>query len=494
MIVRELLAKFGIEFDGKESVEKVSHAVHLFHDALENVEKVAHYVKEAYEGLIGGNVELASQTSKAAEKIGISAQEYQKLEYAAYQADVGTDTLNTGLKLLAKNAVAAAEGSDEMTEAFAGIQLRDQNHHLKTSSELLLDVAEKFEKTENPTERMALALKLFGRSGADMIPLLKLGRKGVAAYGAEIEKLGGIMSNDFLEKAERVEEGQKRMNTIWRAFKIDITDQAMPALQRVLDGTYEWWMRNRDVVHSGLDSFTGLLSHNWDTLSGAIKDGYTNLYQWMEYLLGSEGAARGAIGGMGLAMLALKNPIAGVSVAIGLMIDDFQVWKDGGQSIIGDFQKDFENLDESAGMFVDTLGMILRFLEIIKEGGGLKEIWQETKDTLSTAADYYGINKGSVGNALAGAATAIPGVGALGAAAQGAYGFYQASQAPDSSSYAMSYAPKVEININGANGDAAALADAAAAKTRAALEAERRAARGQLLGAAKPVGASRAAQ
>jgi hypothetical protein len=52
-------------------------------------------------------------------------------------------------------------------------------------------------------ERTTVAMKLFGTSGAALIPLLEGGSEGAKKMFAEFERLGGAMSKDFVAAAPR---------------------------------------------------------------------------------------------------------------------------------------------------------------------------------------------------------------------------------------------------------------------------------------------------
>ena len=57
-----------------------------------------------------------------------------------------------------------------------GISLKDNGGNVKTSGDLFLDIAQKFSKMEDGAAKTALAIRLFGRAGAELIPLLNQGR------------------------------------------------------------------------------------------------------------------------------------------------------------------------------------------------------------------------------------------------------------------------------------------------------------------------------
>ena len=56
---------------------------------------------------------------------------------------------------------------------------------------------------EDGAGKTALAIKLFGKSGADLIPLLNQGRAGIKELTDEAAKLGIVISTETAAKAEQ---------------------------------------------------------------------------------------------------------------------------------------------------------------------------------------------------------------------------------------------------------------------------------------------------
>lgn len=62
-----------------------------------------------------------------------------------------------------------------------GIKVQDANGNLKSSDQLLKEVAGKFAGYQDGAAKAALAQELFGRSGAELMPLLNAGAEGISA-------------------------------------------------------------------------------------------------------------------------------------------------------------------------------------------------------------------------------------------------------------------------------------------------------------------------
>ena len=65
-----------------------------------------------------------------------------------------------------------------------GIQIKDSAGNLRQPNAIFEDVAEIFHNTEDGAAKTALAVELFGKSGAALIPMLNDGKSGLQAFYA----------------------------------------------------------------------------------------------------------------------------------------------------------------------------------------------------------------------------------------------------------------------------------------------------------------------
>lgn len=155
--------------------------------------------------LIKRSIDTADEIYKMSQKVGVSTENLSTLKFAAELADVGLEALGTGLQKLSKNVAEAASGSGDARDAFSalGIDLKKQNGQLKNSDELLLEIATKFQGMADGVDKTALAMKLFGKSGADLIPLLNSGGSGIAELQAQARSLRLELSTEAAQAAEK---------------------------------------------------------------------------------------------------------------------------------------------------------------------------------------------------------------------------------------------------------------------------------------------------
>lgn len=184
---------------------------------------------------IKGQLNAADEMGKAAQKFGVPVEALSRLKYAADLSDVSMETLGTGLKKLSSNMVAAAKGGKSQTEMFAamGVSVVDAEGKLRGTEAVLQDVAAQFASMPDGAEKTALAVKLFGKAGADMIPLLNAGKTGLQAMAAEATKLGLVISADTARSAENFNDNLTRLKGAMGGLVVQITASLAPTLEKL---------------------------------------------------------------------------------------------------------------------------------------------------------------------------------------------------------------------------------------------------------------------
>jgi hypothetical protein len=176
----------------------------------------------------------ADKLNKLSQAIGVPVEELSALKYAAELADVSLETLSTSMTRLNKN---MSEGSD--TFKIMGINIKNADGTMKTSSQVLGEVADKFAKYEDGANKTALAVSLFGRAGAAMIPMLNQGKAGLASAADEARRLGLIISTETARAAEGFQDNLTRLGKVKDGIILQITGFLAPAFENLSNVMFE---------------------------------------------------------------------------------------------------------------------------------------------------------------------------------------------------------------------------------------------------------------
>ncbi len=179
-----------------------------------------------------GALDMMDQLDEMSEKTGVSVEALSKLRYAGEAVGTTTEQMAGGLRKLAKLMGDAAGGGEEAISVFKtmGVSFKDANGSLRGTDEVLADIAEQFAGWSDGPGKAALAMKVFGKSGEDMIPMLNLGKQGLSDMGTEAEKLGIKLSGDAAKAAADFNDNLKKISLAAEAAGMSIMDPFVTSL------------------------------------------------------------------------------------------------------------------------------------------------------------------------------------------------------------------------------------------------------------------------
>jgi lambda family phage tail tape measure protein len=186
-------------------------------------------------------------------KTGIAAKALIGLGNAAKLADVDQGTLAKGLTKLSVNLVKAAEGNDNLASAFKrlGVDVKGANGQVVPADKALKQIADRFADMPDGAQKAAAAVALFGKSGADLIPLLNEG-------AASMEKFTYKVGEDFAARSDLFNDTITELNIKTQGFGLELTDALLPALQSIIEvfsdlfDTKQDWTALFEVIKFGL--------------------------------------------------------------------------------------------------------------------------------------------------------------------------------------------------------------------------------------------------
>lgn len=182
-------------------------------------------------------LDTMDQLDEMSEKTGVSVEALSKLRFAGESVGTTTEQLGGGMRKLAKLMGEAAGGSDEAANIFKtmGVSFKDASGNLRSTDKVLEDMAERFAGWEDGPGKAAAAMKVFGKSGEDMIPMLNLGKDGLANMATEAEKFGIVIGSDAAKAAADFNDNLKKLGFLSEASAAQIVGQFLPGLNKMAE-------------------------------------------------------------------------------------------------------------------------------------------------------------------------------------------------------------------------------------------------------------------
>lgn len=187
--------------------------------------------------LVKHSIDAADKMYKLAQATGVPVEELSALAYAANLSDVEVEDLAKSLEKLDRNMVKAAEGTGEAADAFAamGISVKNTDGSLKSTDQMLGEIADKFSKYKDGAEKTALAMAIFGKSGAAMIPMLNRGSQGIQEMAEEARELGLVLSEESAAAAEQFNDNIKRLGGVSKGWIAAVRNEFLPTLNELTE-------------------------------------------------------------------------------------------------------------------------------------------------------------------------------------------------------------------------------------------------------------------
>lgn len=291
---------------------------------LKNIGKAAGIAAVAAGAAIGAMVvnvmENADELQRQADVTGLSAERLQELQYVGNNLGVDLDVLTGAQAKLTKSMNAGKDGTGAQAEAFAklGVSIVNSDGSLRDSKVVMDEAFEALGKVGNETERDALAMEIFGKSGMELNPIIKAGGDELNKLAEEARTSGSVMSNEAVAGLDTFGDTIDNLkSSVLGAFGEKFAE-LLPSIQGFLDKLKElpnWINENQTlliILGVAFGTITGLVIA-FNIQQALMASGMT--------LWGAIAAfGTGVTTSLGVAFAFLTSPIGLVILAIGAII------------------------------------------------------------------------------------------------------------------------------------------------------------------------------
>ncbi len=226
----EHLGKFG------KAADQLNHVVQeafTFEFLKEAAEKLFEFMEKG--------VSAAVKVGRLAQVAGTTTEEMSRLSYAARMSGVDADQLGGAFARLSRTMVKGAEGHKEQAQAFAllGVKTTEAGGKLRATEDVMMGVADAFEHMKDGPAKAALAIAIFGRTGAELIPFLNQGSEKIKELGKESDALGLTIEGKTSVAAKEFHHNMTRLNLVSEGLAVQVAKQLAPVMNNLMHSFIE---------------------------------------------------------------------------------------------------------------------------------------------------------------------------------------------------------------------------------------------------------------
>lgn len=183
-----------------------------------------------FTGMAAGAAESVDQLSKLSRRLGTTYSELAGLKLAGDLAGVGIETIANAMTKADVALVKAQNGSKEANAAFATLGLTTEQLGGMGGADRFEAIASAIAKLPTEAERSAAAVALFGRAGAQLLPLFEGGAEGIRQARAEADKFGLTLTGAQGRNVEEMNDSFTRVYASIQGIIQQVTAHLAPAI------------------------------------------------------------------------------------------------------------------------------------------------------------------------------------------------------------------------------------------------------------------------
>jgi hypothetical protein len=233
----DAMLRIKADVQGENNIRRLGNSMQGLQGQVKNTSMAVAGLGAAFRGLgaalavggftaaIKGAIDLADDMRDLSQRTGVGIETLGQFKVAAELSGSSIEGVAKGLTLLNKNMVAAATAGGPAAAAFKtlAVSTTETDGTLRKADKVFLDVADRFAAMRDGPEKAALAMKIFGKSGAELIPILNLGSK-------EIQRFGLGIGPDFANKADAFNDSLGIMKAQVTVLTVQIGSALLPIL------------------------------------------------------------------------------------------------------------------------------------------------------------------------------------------------------------------------------------------------------------------------
>ncbi len=172
----------------------------------------------------------ADEMGKAARAAGLAVEQYSALAYAADRAGVSQQQLAASFRAF-NRALAEAQRGEGQAGLFRALGVSLEGDAI----DVLKRVADALARVPDGAQRAEAAMRLFGRAGTELLPMLEGGAAEIEAMMSRAAELGVVISSETAAAAERFRDVMDDLGARIRGAMVETLGDALVRLGAYID-------------------------------------------------------------------------------------------------------------------------------------------------------------------------------------------------------------------------------------------------------------------
>jgi hypothetical protein len=256
--------------------------------------------------------EAIDSTSKLSARLGMTYSELAGLAHAGDLAGVSMDTIGAAATKADIAFVKAAQGSKTAQAGFAAIGLELDDLQGLSSAERFSEIADAIAGLPTEAERAAAAVKLFGRAGAELLPLFAGGAGSIQEATEEAQRFGMALTGAQGRDVEAMNDSFSKVSAAIGGIIKQVTAYLAPSITSIAT-TFTDFVGSMGGANIGQAIGEGILAaaRYMAGVGDFIIGGLTTVGEYLTFVAGNWSTVFDSIGRIGSLLAGVARAWAG---------------------------------------------------------------------------------------------------------------------------------------------------------------------------------------
>lgn len=182
---------------------------------------------DAVKSIATATANAGDRIDKASQALGLSRKAYQEWEYILSQSGATIDSLGISMKTLTN---AIVDGSQDTNDALSTIGLAVSDLEGLSQEQAFEKVVRAFQRLPAGVQKSSAAVKLFGRNGQELLPLLNSDIYSIDILRAKAMDLGLVMSDDAVNASVAYTDALDTLQRTFNGLRYSVGAKVLPVL------------------------------------------------------------------------------------------------------------------------------------------------------------------------------------------------------------------------------------------------------------------------
>jgi lambda family phage tail tape measure protein len=245
--------------DFQAGIKSAMQSVEKLVNALPKIGLAAAAAGAGLAVLVKKGIDELDKLDEVSQKIGVTVESLSSLGKVAKIEGMSIDDLAGSLVKLTRTIGEANTGSEAAAQTFKSMGLDPST--FKNSEDALLQISDKFSQYRDGLNKTALAVDLFGKSGAAMIPFLNQGSDVIKQIRGDLDSFGNASTKAAFEAAEFNDRMAKMGIVVSTVFQKFISE-LLPTLNNFTQALFDTFTYS-DLLRNEVNKLVAIQAVRW---------------------------------------------------------------------------------------------------------------------------------------------------------------------------------------------------------------------------------------